>query len=327
MNMSGMIRIGYAFLKAKLFNIRTPVLVGWSITNKCNSMCRYCGIVDYWPSELNSREVIALLHLLREAGTTRIHFSGGEPLLRDDFGEILSVCSGYNITTVVLTNGSLFTQRINWLKKVAFVRISFDGPEEVHDYIRNRKGSHKEVIEALECARKERIPVVLNVTIGRHNIDYFDYILSIASRYGARVKIYPINNLLIGQKNIDELVCSPQEYAVFSDKLLRLKKTSYKRCIVNSEAGIEYFKMYPNTKKLSCCGGILLIRVDPMGGIYRCAGDIRRFTTVRPVIPQTKEDLTSIINALPRTSCNECLCSSTLELNLKYSGMANPFSE
>jgi Predicted Fe-S oxidoreductases len=131
------------FIYAKLFNKKTPLVIGWDLTYRCNFRCKYCGIPDSgnYP-ELSTEEVCSGIAQLRRMGTQRIHFGGGEVLLRDDLGEILALCRKNNITSAVLTNGFRFGERLADLQCADLVKISFDGDEPVHDELRG-SGSFK----------------------------------------------------------------------------------------------------------------------------------------------------------------------------------------
>ncbi len=70
-----------------------------------------------------------------------IVFSGGDPLMRKDAGEIIEYASRYFITTVY-DNGSMAAQKVDSLRSVDFVAISIDSLDPAKmDYIKGVKGS------------------------------------------------------------------------------------------------------------------------------------------------------------------------------------------
>ena len=88
---------GTDLLKARLLRRRFPFAVAWHLTYRCNYNCKYCGI----PSracpreELTTGEVLSTIDGLKKLGTKRIHFCGGECLLREDLGKIIDYCKEY----------------------------------------------------------------------------------------------------------------------------------------------------------------------------------------------------------------------------------------
>lgn len=78
------------YIKYLFFNKRTPLSVHFSLTNRCPLKCSYCGFFKRYREELNTQEVIRIIDQLAEAGNTRLHITGGEPMLRNDIGEIIN---------------------------------------------------------------------------------------------------------------------------------------------------------------------------------------------------------------------------------------------
>ena len=78
-----------AVLQAKILRRRIPFAVSWALTYRCNAKCLYCRIQDIDLKELGIKEILSILDELAAMGTRWISFTGGEPLLRDDIGEII----------------------------------------------------------------------------------------------------------------------------------------------------------------------------------------------------------------------------------------------
>lgn len=69
-----------------------------------------------------------------------IVFSGGDPLMRKDAGEIIEYASRYFITTVY-DNGSMAAQKVDSLRSVDFVAISIDSLDPAKmDVYKRREG-------------------------------------------------------------------------------------------------------------------------------------------------------------------------------------------
>jgi len=155
--------LGKGILTDYLARIHTPYLPSqliFFVTSRCNFQCPGC---FYWRN-LNIEQDELSLDEIRKISSSlsvlsRLLISGGEPFLRDDLADICNIFYNQNrIKGIDLpTNGSL-TQTIICsteliLKKCASAKLtiglSLDGLEETHDYLRQKPGSFKSVIETI----------------------------------------------------------------------------------------------------------------------------------------------------------------------------------
>jgi MoaA/NifB/PqqE/SkfB family radical SAM enzyme len=93
------------------YPVVSPAIASINITSRCNSRCCYC---DIWESaEGFSEPTIEELCKLKESfvklGIKKVSLSGGEPLLRKDLEEVISVFSK-DMSVSVITNGILLTK-------------------------------------------------------------------------------------------------------------------------------------------------------------------------------------------------------------------------
>ena len=151
--------------------------VHWSITGKCNFRCRHCLV-----SALNAHHPQLPLedckHIIREiasCGVTRVDITGGEPLVRTDFEEIVRELSKYGIDIGTLfTNASLLTEdtlkmMLKYHQRPA-VQISFDGLGH-HDWLRGIDGAEAQADTALHLLQKYEFPTVAAMCIHKGNKD------------------------------------------------------------------------------------------------------------------------------------------------------------
>jgi len=120
--------------------------------------------------ELSTEEIKKGLDVLKELGVLEIVFSGGNPLLRSDIGEILNHASKSFVTTVY-DNGSLAVEKIDKLQDVDFVAISLDTLDpETGDYLKGVKGSWQKGLEAIQKLNEKGINVGVSPTISQLNL-------------------------------------------------------------------------------------------------------------------------------------------------------------
>jgi cyclic pyranopterin phosphate synthase len=142
-----------------------------SITNRCNLNCIYCHHEGYTDSkgEMSVETISNIVHAAADYGVNRVKFSGGEPLIRKDFEDILSSLPKLKDVSAT-TNAILLKERAQSLKDAGLdrVNISLDtlDPEKYH-YITNSKGKmFEKVLEGIQSAVDAGLtPVKLNMVL------------------------------------------------------------------------------------------------------------------------------------------------------------------
>jgi Radical SAM superfamily/Flavoprotein len=109
-----------------------PLSVILQVTKRCNFDCSFCSetlqLPD--PSQEDLDEIRAAL-----AGVRRVFLSGGEPLLRRDFVEIVDMYSAFVIGVPTnATRGVQLAPRL--VDKVAFVNVGLEGPRSTTNRVR-----------------------------------------------------------------------------------------------------------------------------------------------------------------------------------------------
>src|SRR5581483_2168090 len=86
-----------------------PVAFYGLVNERCNVKCRYCAYwrLDHYVEEMTDGEwQQALLSVKDFVGKFSISFSGGEPLMRRGFIDLMAWCHANGILAGVTTNGS-----------------------------------------------------------------------------------------------------------------------------------------------------------------------------------------------------------------------------
>ncbi|MFB9108607.1 GTP 3',8-cyclase MoaA [Flavobacterium gyeonganense] len=100
-----------------------------SLLEKCNLRCTYCmpadGIVlSPKASLMTADEIFSIAQTFVQNGVDKIRLTGGEPLLRKDFPEIVSKLSALEVSLSITTNGILIDRHIDVLKQVGIKKIN-----------------------------------------------------------------------------------------------------------------------------------------------------------------------------------------------------------
>ena len=176
------------FLKRFLVNINTkyPFLIDWATTYKCNLSCRHCrGMKE---GEISTERAIALLDEIARLKPGWLIIEGGEPLLRKDIREILSIASQKHVEVHLITNGMLLDD--NWISTLISmgisVMISIDGATK-NTYESIRQGANFEMaIKAVDRCVRGGILEAINFTVMRKNFREIPEILKLAASIGVK---------------------------------------------------------------------------------------------------------------------------------------------
>lgn len=176
-----MCRLGMIAWRQEKFEISKkwypPSSVFWDITRNCNLKCLHCYNFHEYDhnEELSADEAKRVLEEMSIFGVESISFSGGDPLMRKDFLEIVRHAAGLNFKSVgVATNGTLIDRDIARQLKLpnTHVQISIDGDvAEIHDSMRGVKGSFDKAVNGIKLLIEEGVNTSVCTTATRLNVD------------------------------------------------------------------------------------------------------------------------------------------------------------
>ena len=162
--------------------------IHWEVTNKCNLRCKHCLPMSgpMRPDELTTEEAITALDTFRDAGASKVFFTGGEPFSRKDFPALLDRTVALGMRASVITNTAfLRTATLELVKRLQIqLGISLDGADETtNDAIRGQ-GSFRQTVEALKQCRNSGIPTTLYVTVTAVNVEQLGALARLARELG-----------------------------------------------------------------------------------------------------------------------------------------------
>ena len=165
-----------------------------AVTYRCNCKCVMCHTWRY-PSRKVDEISPAELEILPQL--TRLNITGGEPFIREDLGEILTVVKKKAKRVVISTNGLLMQRSLDVMSqhRDVGVRISFDGIEETHDTIRGVSGIHRKALETLRGLKGLGIKDLgIAVTISDRNAKHLVPLYRLAEKEGVELATAILHN-------------------------------------------------------------------------------------------------------------------------------------
>jgi len=152
-------------------------------TMRCNANCYFCSErLDYYAKAVKSNLTIGdwkkVINDSIKLGITAINLSGGEPTLYEDLFSLIQYCKKRNLEVHLKTNGYLiddnFAQRLAKLKVDSCTISLYSFNPDIHDKIKNIKGSHKKAVDAIGFVRDYGIDVNVQVVLTEHILNKFD---------------------------------------------------------------------------------------------------------------------------------------------------------
>jgi radical SAM protein with 4Fe4S-binding SPASM domain len=167
-------------------------LLFWESTSRCNLACVHCRRQDIdHPSacDLSTTPAKSLIDSASRMGKPIFVFSGGEPLVRDDWEELAAHARGLGVATALATNGTLIDPSMaRRIASAGFhrVAVSLDGADSrTHDAFRGVVGCFDAAIAGLRLLRASGVPTQINATIAGHNDNQLDQLYDLALSLGA----------------------------------------------------------------------------------------------------------------------------------------------
>ena len=262
-----------------------PVTFYGLVNERCNVKCRYC---EYWRLPKYKDEMTieqwqsALLSIKNFVGMFSISFSGGEPMIKPGFLDLMVFCHENGIQSGVTTNGSALTRKnaARLVEAEPFnVCVSVDAPNaELHDYLRGWPGLFKKLSEGIQFLREERdkkglnFPIIVKPTIGKKNYKYLPDMVPWCKEIGASmVNFQPMDRWT--PETYDELWIEKDEHDELQkvvDKMLELKRQG--EPILNSELVISL--LVSHFREESAPPEVMPCRVGLRDFFIRTNGDI-----------------------------------------------------
>jgi len=303
--------MGYSILKCRLLKKRVPLAVGWSLTNLCNYGCKYCGIPKVKSKELTTEQIFSIIDELSELGTKIIQFTGGEPLLREDIGNIIKYAKKKNIYSSISSNGSLVPYKIKEIKDLDLLKLSLDGPAEIQDKVR-QKNSYKDIMGAVKVAKENNIKFIFATLLSKYNLKCINFILETAKKFDCSVIFQPAERFLLGTNKINPAAPKKEAYKKVIEKLIYEKRRN--ELIGNSIVGLKHLLNWPDSKKILCAAGQIGCRIETNGNVNLCGRlkDSKKLNCVEVGFKRAFNNLNKIF-------CIQCWCAAQVELSKIYS--------
>jgi MoaA/NifB/PqqE/SkfB family radical SAM enzyme len=206
-------------LDAAIRTIDRPLSVIYQVTRRCNFDCDFCSETAR-VKDPTLEEIGRIQCNLR--GVQRVFLSGGEPLLRKDFMDIVSLFEEHIIGVPTnATRGHALADQL--AGRVAFVNIGLEGPRSTTNRVR---GDYDKIMRGVDRFRSAGLPLSVSAVVMRSLVDALPFTYQIADVIGAgKLKlIHPIRKGN-GLHMADQEFLSLDESAALFERLRILRET------------------------------------------------------------------------------------------------------
>jgi len=280
-------------MDAQKGQLKPPDFCVLEVSHRCMFKCKMC---NYWmssedPDELTSQQLCKFISVLKEfVGVPfEMNISGGETLAKEGILDLVEIIASQGFRFSLVTNGYLLDKPV--AKRIAdsglsFLAVSLDSLDEnIHDFLRGRKGACSKVLEALEffdTYRGKLKNITLQTIIMNHNLSsVLDLIQWAKDRQVSHSFMAITRPNMVGvdpewYKKDEFNFLWPKDISEvlhILDELIKLKKSGYR--IDNPIGQLEKFKLYfadPEkfVRDTPCSLGEGIVHINPRGDVYLC---------------------------------------------------------
>jgi len=143
-----------------------------SLTDRCNLRCFYCmpeeGIeLIEKPNIMSLEEIIALATKFRDLGVDTIRLTGGEPLVRKNFGYLVEELAKLGVTLKITTNGIMLDKYLDLFQKIGLrkINISLDTLDKAKSVFITKRDYFDRIMKNIEKALEMDMQVKLNIVL------------------------------------------------------------------------------------------------------------------------------------------------------------------
>ncbi|MFB6306983.1 MAG: GTP 3',8-cyclase MoaA [Flavobacteriales bacterium] len=164
---------------------RTHEYLRIALTEKCNFRCFYCMPAEglqLSPADhlMKAEEIEEIVKIFVEHGVNKVRFTGGEPLIRKDFRDILKRLSKLPVELAITTNGVLVDKYIDDFKRYGLnsVNISMDSLNRESFKRITRRDNFDKVKKNVKLLLQSDFNVKLNNVVmkGENDNEIYDFV-------------------------------------------------------------------------------------------------------------------------------------------------------
>ena len=259
-----------AHLLRRVTTRRLPFSGSFELTWRCNFRCIHCYLQELRAGgpELHTEAVLRLLEELADTGCIGLAFTGGEPLLRADFREILAQASHSGFLVALFTNGSRVDAA--WADFLAThpprsIEVSLYGAsEDTYERITGARENFRRTVTGINHLLHRDLPVRLKAVLLEPLADEIGSMRALAKSLGLTLHVDArVDATLAGDRSPVRLRVDPRRAAQIElDDPARVSRLVRDGQRARARVG-EYAQQ-------ACGAGQWSFHLDPAGRLLPC---------------------------------------------------------
>ncbi len=161
--------------------LSAPIVAQIAVTRDCNLTCKFCyaELSKYQTDfQMSTDQVKTVIDQLHEQGVVHLEWAGGEPLMRDDFIELMCYAHALDFKQAVITNATHFSDEYlkQGLKCLRSVQVSIDDIGEHYDNLKG--GPWFEILKKnIRRGLAAGLPMIASNVITDYNVERLEDIV------------------------------------------------------------------------------------------------------------------------------------------------------
>jgi len=205
-----------------------PLNCSLNVTGRCNLECLHCSASanPAYSTDMTTAQLREVINALDQAGICKVHVSGGEPLIREDFFEIVSTFRERKIPITLFTNATLVSsevvRRLVSEGNILSISTSLDGSNpRSHDALRG-DGTFDKAVKGIRLLVEAGFGVHATCIVSKLNMNELPQIAHVAKGLGIAITFNPA--VLVGRarENKDVLELTKSEMDMIYDTVKSL---------------------------------------------------------------------------------------------------------
>jgi MoaA/NifB/PqqE/SkfB family radical SAM enzyme len=246
-----------------------PMFLHYECTFRCNMKCMFCNIwrKNMYEKEATTQEIKQRLYECWDLGCSISSFTGGEPLLRNDIGQLLEYSNKIGMFTGMVTNAILLDKRLDEIAKYTdALAVSFDVNDK-QTFNRTRGVNAFDTVKKnIETARKAGVEMDLLSVITKETFEHIDDTIEFAKSLELPIHFSCVDN--VPREFVD--VTDAQDMKIQENSAvlakLREEKKQYKKIHFES----DYFKFQSQggfNQVIRCSSASSTVALKPDGSV------------------------------------------------------------
>ena len=252
----------------KIGSKHIPIKGQIELTFRCNLKCVHCYVAeDPNKQELTFQEITDTLDQIHREGCLWLSFTGGDPLMKDDFLDIYRYAKRKGFLITILTNGALMTPEIvDYLAEELplSIDLTLNGvTQKTYESISQVPGSFRKAMEAIRLILDKKLPLRIKTKATRLNYHELDKIRHFVESLGVEFKL---NAMLYPRLDGSLKPCS---FRLSPHQLMSLDRF-FQDDGDCQEKNLKEENFIPPDKLFRCAAGINSFHISPYGELIFC---------------------------------------------------------